>query len=47
MLPQKYKEITSLDDKFKREIKGWVPDNCKCRLCKVYVGGLGFVNVNE
>ena len=46
MLPQKYKEMVSLD-KFKREIKGWVPDNCKCRLCKVYVGGLGFTNVTE
>ena len=46
MLPEKYKEIVSLD-KFKREIKGWVPDNCKCRLCKVYVGGLGFTNVTE
>ena len=46
MLPVRYKEITSLD-KFKQEIKRWVPDNCKCRLCKRYVGGLGFVNINE
>ena len=46
MLPVRYKEITSLD-KFKQEIKRWVPDNCKCRLCKTYVGGLGFVNITE
>ena len=46
MLPEKYKEIVSLD-KFKREIKGWVPDNCRRRLCKVYIGGLGFTNVIE
>ena len=46
MLPEKYKEIESLD-KFKREIKGWVQDNCRCRLCKVYIGGLGFTNVTE
>ena len=46
MLPERYKEITSLE-KFKQEIKGWVPNNCKCRLCKSYVGGLGFVNVTE
>ena len=46
MLPEKYKAITSLG-KFKEEIKRWVPDNCKCRLCKVYVPGLGFANVIE
>ena len=21
----------------------WVPTNCPCRLCKVYVGGVGFI----
>ena len=46
MLPVRYKEITSLD-KFKQEIKRWVPDNCKYRLCKTYVGVLGFVNITE
>ena len=46
LLPEKYKEIESLD-KFKNEIKGWVPENCTCRLCKVYVRGLGFTNVTE
>ena len=46
MLPEKYKAITSLD-KFKREIKGWVPDNCECRLCKLYISGLGFTNLTE
>ena len=46
MLPEKYKAITSLD-KFKEEIKRWIPDNCKCRLCKVYVAGLGFTNITE
>ena len=46
MLQEKYKEIETLD-KFKREIKGWIPENCKCRLCKVYVSGLGLTNVTE
>ena len=46
MLPEKYKEITNLS-KFKTDIKRWVPDNCRCRLCKTYVGGLGFINVSE
>ena len=40
MLPNSYKEINSLE-KFMDDIKKWVPD-CKCRLCKTYVGGLGF-----
>ena len=46
MLPEKYKVILGLE-KFKREIKGWVPDNCNCRLCKSYISGLGFTNVIE
>ena len=46
MLPRCYKQIANLD-KFKIDIKSWVPDNCKCRLCKTYIGGLGFINVTE
>ena len=46
MLPGKYKEITNLS-RFKTDIKRWAPDNCRCRLCKTYVGGLGFINVTE
>ena len=40
MLPNVYKEINNLA-KFKDDIKGWVPD-CKCRLCKTYIAGVGF-----
>ena len=36
MLPQNIKEISDLKD-FKHKIKTWVPKNCVCRLCKVYV----------
>ena len=43
MLPDKYKAITGLN-KFKEDIKDWVPD-CKCRLCKTYVAGLGFTQI--
>ena len=46
MLPISYKEITTLE-KFKEEIKFWVPDNCPCRLCKEYIRGLGFVTLFE
>ena len=30
---------------FKSEIKTWPPTNCPCRLCKNYIGNLGFVNI--
>ena len=42
MLPESYKNITALE-KFKEDIKKWVPDNCKCRLCKHYEGKVGFI----
>ena len=41
MLPDAYKEIKVLS-KFKEDIKKWVPD-CKCRLCKTYIRGVGFI----
>ena len=41
MLPDAYKEIKVLS-KFKEDIKEWVPD-CKCRLCKTYIRGVGFI----
>ena len=27
---------------FKNKIKNWIPKDCKCRLCKTYVQGVGF-----
>ena len=41
MLSDVYKGITELD-KFKEDIKDWIPD-CKCRLCKTCIAGLGFI----
>ena len=46
MLPKSYKSITVLE-KFKEDIKKWVPDNCKCRLCKEYLGKVGFIKTFE
>ena len=40
MLPEVYKKLNALE-KFKEEIKKWVPD-CRCRLCKTYIAGVGF-----
>ena len=44
MLPQELKSIDTLE-KFKTEVKKWIPNNCNCRLCKEYVAGVGFVNI--
>ena len=36
ILPEKLQNIGNLEH-FKKEIKTWKPDNCSCRLCKVYM----------
>ena len=46
MLPKCLKTIATLE-KFKEDIKTWVPENCPCRLCKVYIRNLGFVTLFE
>ena len=46
MVPEKIKSLSTLEE-FKREIAGWVPDNCPCRLCKDFIPGLGFVTLFE
>ena len=28
---------------FKSEVKCWNPTNCSCKLCKTYIGGVGYV----
>ena len=33
LVPNEYKTIESLED-FKAKVKTWVPENCRCRLCK-------------
>ena len=42
MIPEKIKSISTLTE-FKREIIDWVPENCKCRLCRDYIPNLGLV----
>ena len=32
---------------FRSEIKQWRPTNCPCRLCKNYIGNLGFINTSS
>ena len=45
MLPKELRSIENLE-KFKDEVKKWVPHNCNCRLCKEYVAGVGFINIS-
>ena len=42
ILPEKLKNIETLEV-FKKEIKIWKPDTCPCRLCKVFLEGVGFL----
>ena len=42
VLPDDYETIQN-SDTFKIKIKKWKPENCPCRLCKVYIDRVGFL----
>ena len=42
ILPDEYKKTQSVKD-FKAKIRTWVPENCPCRLCKIYIQHVGFI----
>ena len=42
ILPDEIKQQTSLNS-FKKSVKKWKPQDCPCRLCKIYVNGFGFL----
>ena len=42
LVPNEYKTIESLED-FMAKIKTWIPENCPCRLCKIYIHQVGFI----
>ena len=44
LIPAELRGINSFQV-FKSEIKEWRPTNCPCRLCRNYIGNLGFVNI--
>ena len=46
ILPKDWKLSNDLVD-FKNKIKSWKAIKCPCRLCKVYVQGVGFVNSQD
>ena len=43
IVPQEIKLSNSLFQ-FKRRIKKWTPDDCPCRLCRIYVQGVGYIS---
>ena len=43
LVPSHIKNSKSVSE-FKDKIKYWEPVGCECRLCKVYVQDLGFIN---
>ena len=43
IIPTELKSVTSLNI-FKAKIKLWNPQNCPCKLCKVYICGVGYMN---
>ena len=44
LIPDKIKHAPILSV-FKAEIKSWTINNCPCRLCKIFVKDLGFVEI--
>ena len=43
IVPKELKNKKSLNS-FKESFKMWVPTNCPCRLCKVYLDGVAFIS---
>ena len=44
-MPELLRNMENLEN-LKKEIKTWKPNNCPCRLCKVYIEGAGFLHQN-
>ena len=42
LVPEEIKTSETVDI-FKNKIKKWTPENCPCRLCRVYIQNVGFV----
>ena len=42
LVPDEIRKSKSLSE-FRDKIKTWKPQGCTCRLCKVYITGLGFL----
>ena len=45
LVPSNLNKVSELD-KFKKAIKQWKPEDYPCRLCKVFVQNVGFLEKN-
>ena len=43
IIPKDIKTLPSVN-LFKTKIKKWDPSDCPCKLCKIYIPGLGYIN---
>jgi len=43
IIPEDIKMLTSLKS-FKLKIRKWKPDKCPCKLCKIFIAGVGYFN---
>ena len=43
ILPETLEEVPSLY-KFKLEVKHWIPTDCPCKLCKMYILNVGYID---
>ena len=44
LLPSSIKDSENLDI-FKSNIKSWKPENCPCRLCRLYIADVEFIEL--
>ena len=42
LVPSEFKDLNTVSV-FKAAIRKWKPNNCSCRLCKTYIGNVGFI----
>ena len=45
-IPSELKESTSLNE-FRSKIKTWKPEDCPCKLCKIYLQRIGYLQVTN
>ena len=45
-VPTEIKNSKSLEE-FKARIKSWVPENCPCKICKLFIKHVGYLYKNN
>ena len=43
LVPQAFKDLTSTNE-FKAKIRNWKPVQCPCRLCKMFIHRIGYID---